>query len=211
MKIPYTCALFDIDGTLLDTTAMIREAMQYTYRTVYKKDIEIDQIPILVGKTLRQCYELFGPVEDMEVIRDTHSGYQDKQMHLVKPFEGVIETLTFLQQGGVKIGAVTNRSSHVNVLLNVTKIHTFFDCVVTIDDVRETKPHPEAVNLALRKLNQTADRALLVGDAHEDIIAGKAAGVDTVGVTYDVLGETIRDFKPDFVIDSFSELLQFFS
>ena len=96
----------------------------------------------------------------------------------------------------------------VNMGLKLTKLDQFFDVVVTLDDVENAKPHPEPVLKALEQLGSSPEEAIMVGDNHHDIEAGKNAGTKTAGVSWSVKGrEYISSYKPDYILEKMSDLL----
>ncbi len=73
--------------------------------------------------------------------------------------------------------------------------------------MKNPKPHKDHPLKALEILEVDRKDAILVGDTDKDILAGKNAGIKTVGVTYGWIGEEIKKSQPDFVIDDIEELL----
>jgi phosphoglycolate phosphatase-like HAD superfamily hydrolase len=63
--------------------------------------------------------------------------------------------------------------------LNPFKLSGFFEVLVTADDVQKSKPDPEGINLAMRRIKVDANDSMYVGDSPADIVAGKRAGVLT--------------------------------
>jgi phosphoglycolate phosphatase len=98
------------------------------------------------------------------------------------------EVLRRLREKGMKIGVITR--SHVDVLFLVFQdIRNYVDTIVTRDEVREVKPHPNHGREVLRLLGIKPDEAILVGDHPTDVLAGKAVGAKTAGV---LSGRTTR-------------------
>ena len=88
------------------------------------------------------------------------------------------------------------------------RLTSFFDVVVTIDDVQNAKPHPEPLLLALEQLHSTPEETLMVGDNHHDIEGGKNAGTKTAGVAWTVKGrDFLAKFNPDYMLETMSDLL----
>jgi phosphoglycolate phosphatase len=119
---------------------------------------------------------------------------------------GVPELLRGLQQRGFKVGIVTRncRAAVERILGQNTLPH---DVLVTRDDVDQVKPHPEHLTTALRRLEVTAERALMVGDHPMDIKAGRVIGTRTVAV---LTGYSPRERflpeEPDLVLNEIGEL-----
>jgi len=128
---------------------------------------------------------------------------------MAKPFPNVKKVLKKLRKEKYKIAGVSNRS-RLSLIesLKHQKMYEYFDVIVTAEDVENPKPHKDHPLKALEILNIDRKSAIIVGDTDKDILAGKAAGIKTVGVTYGWIGKEIKKAKPDFVIDRIEELLE---
>ena len=95
--------------------------------------------------------------------------------------------LSALKEHGYKIGLVTTRGSHsLPRLLGNYGISEYFDVIISRDDVKERKPHPKPIALALEKLNVSPNRAVYIGDKQiDDVIAGNSLGMKTILLTDD--------------------------
>ncbi len=124
-------------------------------------------------------------------------------------FPDVAETLAALHAKGLPLALVTNKPTpFVAPLLEALDIAHYFSFVVGGDDVANKKPHPEPLLLVCKKLNIQPSRLLFVGDSRNDILAAKAAGSVSVGLTYGYnYGEAIALSEPDHVFDQFKDLL----
>lgn len=199
--------LFDIDGTLLDTTELIYQAYEHSLKTHGHRVIKRDTMALSIGKSLEDCYLDFSPNGDILVLSKTHNEFQIKNAHLAELFPDTINTLTKLKSLGFRMIGITNRGRASGVLsIKHTGLDKFLEFVLYRDDVKKLKPDPEPVLLALKKLKIQKDEAIMVGDSFVDIECGQNAGVKTVGVTYGFGGEHIKNLSPDFLIDKLSEL-----
>ena len=127
-------------------------------------------------------------------------------------FPDVADTLAALHAQGLPLALVTNKPTpFVAPLLEALDIAQFFSFVVGGDDVVNKKPHPEPLLLVCKKLNIQPHELLFVGDSRNDILAAKAAGSVSVGLTYGYnYGEAITLSEPDLVFDHFKDLLPAF-
>lgn len=127
-------------------------------------------------------------------------------------FPDVADTLAALHAKGLPLALVTNKPTpFVAPLLEALDIAKFFSFVVGGDDVVNKKPHPEPLLLVCKKLNIQPHELLFVGDSRNDILAAKAAGSVSVGLTYGYnYGEAITLSEPDLVFDHFKDLLPAF-
>lgn len=200
--------LFDIDGTLLDAKQFIFKAFEHSLLTNYQKQISWKDLLPLSGKSLVSCYQQLVPAGDIEILCQTHHNFQLQNLHLAAPFPSSIKTLKKLRQRKFKLGAVTNRSGNTVIkTLQLSGLAKYLDIVITADDVKKQKPHKEPIIKALKLLEVKPHQAILVGDTEVDVLAGKNARVQTVGVTYGVLGKDIKKHNPDFIVNDIEELL----
>lgn len=208
MKRKFEAALFDIDGTILDSDQFIFQAFRHSVMTHAGREISRENFSQVVGKPLEECYFLLEPDYDPKMLAQTHKRFQEDNLHLSVPFANSVSVLRKLSKSGVKIAAVTTRySATLNKTLELAGVHAFFDVIISGDDVTNFKPHPEPVLAALEKLAITTDQAVMIGDTDVDILAGKEAGTKTIGATYGFHGEKIRDSKPDYIVDEIAEVL----
>lgn len=91
--------------------------------------------------------------------------------------------------------------------LKIGGIAPYLELVITDADVTLHKPDPEGILKALTLFNVSPDRAIMIGDTAVDVLAGRNAGVKTVGVTYGFHARKIEEAKPDYVIDNILEVL----
>ena len=87
-----------------------------------------------------------------------------------------------------------------------------FDSILGGDSLDEQKPNPKGLQFLMKKYNYPAEKILMIGDNAIDVETGKHAGVITCGVTYG-LGDpnSLRDSKPNFLIDNLSDLKSLFN
>lgn len=115
----------------------------------------------------------------------------------------------------ITIAATTSYGEIAEACLVSTRLYSYIDCLVTAEDVKRPKPHPDAILRVIRLFCSNAGEVdsacvMCVGDTPADIHAGKNAGVRTVGVTYGVAGDAeIRLAEPDWIIHSFGEMRSF--
>jgi pyrophosphatase PpaX len=200
--------LFDIDGTLLDTKEFILQATEHSLAHYGYVVPDRSVIAPLVGEKFETYYfKLTGQQEVTDLI-NKHREFQVANLHLSTPFEGTPETLQFLHAQGCKLAAVTSRSkiTSLDTLEQAGLLH-FFDTVISSEDTPEVKPSPEPLLLALERLGKTPEQAVMVGDSHFDVEAGKNAGTKTVRATYGFHTDNLNDPKPDHFIDAIGELL----
>lgn len=201
--------LFDLDGTLINTNELIIESFLHTLNKYYPDKYKREDIFPFIGPTLYETFESINPEKMEEMVQIYRKFNHEQHDKLVTEFETVFETIQTLKEKGFKLGIVTTKiRTTVNMGLKLTKLDQFFDVVVTLDDVEHAKPNPEPIFKALEQLDAKPEEAIMVGDNHHDIGAGKNAGTKTAGVAWSIKGrDYIESFQPDYVLDKMSDLL----
>ncbi len=208
----YEAYLFDIDGTLLDTTELIFRCFQNTCRRFGGFEVSREQVVGNIGLTLRDQMEIyFGKLSDerYDELQKAHMKHQRTiYKDYLKMFPGVPETLQRLKEKSCRIAAVTSRRLESLVLyLEETEIKAFFDVLITPESTTQHKPAAEPALKALEELGTEAHQALFVGDSLFDIKCGIAAGTDTAFVLWSHNDSSAMEVKPTMAIHRISELL----
>ncbi|MFH1780188.1 MAG: HAD-IA family hydrolase [Candidatus Micrarchaeota archaeon] len=201
------CFLFDLDGVIFDTYELIQQSFEYT-SSQNKLVLPENYMHSVLGRPLADCLRLFGSKEEElpKLIERYVSFQNDNIARLVRVFPEVRETLDYLKSKGFKIGIVTGRHrASTTQLLSNFELDSYFDAIVTSEEVKNYKPHPDHVTKALELLEAEASKSFMVGDADVDVIAGKTAGVKTIVTAY-TAGTSLNHLGPDYVIDAFNEL-----
>jgi pyrophosphatase PpaX len=202
--------LFDLDGTLVDSGAIILASFKHAARTVLARDIEEEQIAALVGgSNLHDQMRVLSPAHVDELVRVYRE--HNRPLHdELQAFEGVEELMETLSEQGRKLGIVTAKGRQtVDLAFGVLSLEPYFDAVVTADMTDRHKPDPAPVLKALELLASEPANAAFVGDSPYDVAAGKAAGVFTVAVSWGKIHpeERLLEAGADFLVHSPRELL----
>ena len=198
-------ALFDFDGTLVDTTEMIFQSMRHATSSVLgREDFSREELLANVGQPLPRQMELFDAERAellLEAYRAHHEEHHDR---LIAEFPGVDEALSRLRAAGVRIIVVTSkrRRSVEMALEKFPGLDLVVDLFVTMEDTTEHKPHPEPLLKGLELAGYVPrDRAVYVGDSPFDVQAAKAAGLTSVAVSWGAFSEdTLREANPDHLV-----------
>ena len=142
---------------------------------------------------------------------DTYRGFQDTiHDELLRPFPGAAETVAELERRGYRLAIVTSKHRRSAMRgMELCGIVSHFDVIVTPEDVREPKPHPEPVLFALEKLGVAPEEALFVGDSPHDIAAGQAAGTRTAGALWGPFPRAaLEKARPDAFLETQQDVLR---
>lgn len=205
-------ALFDVDGTLVDTTELILQSFEHSLKTHNAPLKSRKEILKIIGPGAREAYRLLVPDYDDDMLFNTHVAYQTENIHLITILPHAKEVITILKDNDIKVAAVTNRSlkSLGKSLNHVGLPEEMFDMIVAVEDIVHPKPSPEGINKVLSEFKIDPKHAIMVGDTAVDIQAGKAAGVMTFGITTGFFNkERLIAQNPDHLIHDLNEVLPF--
>lgn len=209
MKTPITTLLFDLDGTILDTNELIIRSFLHALEGIAPPGFGREQMIPVMGQPLVTQLQKFSGLQQVEHLIPVYREH-NLRMHdeMVKAFPHVEEVLANLKQRGFKLGVVTTKMRLTTDRgLKLTGLEQYMDCVVTLDDVTEAKPHPEPVLKAMAELGAMPEETLMVGDSPADIGAAKAAGATAVGVAWSLKGgPVLQECGADHIIDDMRDL-----
>jgi len=218
----YALVCFDLDGTLVDSAGDIRAALVHALAAVPPSDPPRDEHALGcagLGLPLDEFYALARPAphplagdEGRRRFIDAYRGYY--HAHLLdqtRPFPGVAETLAMvkpLRAGGLRTAvATTKKTITAERVLDGLGLADCFDLILGTEEPMPHKPAPDLLLACARRFDRDPRRGLMVGDTERDVLAGRAAGMRTCGVTYGVLGaEGLMPHAPDFLVEKFADL-----
>lgn len=202
--------LFDLDGTIVDTNELIVQSFLHSLEGETAEPISRELIIPNMGRPLVEQMEFFSGRKEVEALITKYRAFNlDKHDELVEEFPNVRTVMAKLHENGIKIGIVTSKIRQTTLMgLKLCGLDKYVSTIVTVEDVKMAKPHPEGILAALATLGSTPEQALMVGDSHYDIEAAQNAGVIAVGVTWSWKGRTyLEQYNPDHLIDDMFDLL----
>lgn len=211
--------LFDLDGTLVDTAADFVYALNYQRSIHQLEHLESRIIRDTVSDGARALTQLaFGGSEG-------ETGFELKRLELLELyaecagnqatlFGGMEDTLQYFEAQQIPWGIVTNKPRRfTDILLNKMGLSARSAVTLCPDDVSKSKPDPESLFLACKRLSCLPEHTVYVGDHERDIIAGKAASMKTVAARYGYIHNKndISNWQADFEINHPQELISLFN
>jgi len=187
--------LFDLDGTLIDSAPDLGAAVDKMRTARGMASLPLDQYRPMAGAGARGMLGIaFGITPehpDFNTLREElFSNYEQCLTQRTQVFEGVPELLAVLDTMRLPWGVVTNKSARFTVpLTNAMPLFGTARTIISGDTTPHAKPHPQPLLEAARCMNIPPERCVYVGDDERDIVAGLAAGMGTVAVTYGYLGQ----------------------
>ncbi|CQR74527.1 Pyrophosphatase PpaX [Sporomusa ovata DSM 2662] len=201
--------LFDLDGTLIDTSNLIVRSFQHTFIQHYGRALTPQEVYAFFGKPLRDAMEHYGPDKVDELIttyRDFNLTYHDE---LTTGFASVPETMQKLYNNGILLAIVTSKSKSTAIRgLKLFAMDKYFSVVIGHEECQKHKPHPEPVLRALEQIKLAPAECLMVGDSPFDLASARAAGVKTAAVRWtQIAWHQLLAEQPDYVLTTIEDLL----
>ncbi len=209
--------LFDLDGTLVDSVPDIANAAnlmldQLGLARADDQDLRKwvgNGAPRLVKRALTK--EVDGEPEEklyelaLPLFFDLYAEHVYVHSTL---YPGVVEALQHFAEEGFVMGCVTNKPTrHTVSLLENAGLSAFFESIVAGDTLNSNKPDAEPLLYAARQLGVTDSNCIMIGDSVNDILAGQAAGMPVICLTYGYnQGVDLGTRNPDALVDHFSDL-----
>ena len=204
--------LFDLDGTLIDTNELIIASFLHTLDYYYPNKYSREDVTPFIGPPLMESFRKIdsNPKRINEMIVRYRQHNLQNHDKLVREYEGVYDTIHTLQSKGYKLAVVTSKINDVVLKgLKFGRLDQFFETIIALDHVKNAKPDPEPIYMALDRLNSSPSESIMVGDNFHDIVAGKNAGTKTAGVTWTMQGiDFLKSFQPDYMLNNMRDLLQ---
>lgn len=210
--------LFDLDGTLIDTTDLILQSFAHAFdahlpgRLPSRRDL-VASFGRSLPAALEEMAAAAGAADPRALAAEMLATYRDFQhLHhdtLIRAFDGIGETLSALRAEGYRLGVVTSKMQHfARHGMRLFDLERHFDVAVFHDDVTRHKPHPEPLLEAARRAAADPHSAVYIGDSTHDVVAGRAAGMITVAVLWGPFErEALDAVAPDYLVASPADLL----
>jgi pyrophosphatase PpaX len=205
----YDPVLFDLDGTVVDSGAIILASLRHATQTVLGETIPDERLLATVGGSgLASQMRDFDPerVEELVRVYTEHN----RPLHAeLAACDGMLDLLEDLKADGRKLGIVTaKRKTTVQLAFDTIPIEHLFDVVVAGDETERQKPHPEPLLRALAQVSAQATTAAYVGDSPFDIQAAKAGGLTAIAATWGRIHnrERLEQEEPDHIVETTEEL-----
>jgi pyrophosphatase PpaX len=204
----FSVVLFDLDGTVIDSGAIILASMRHAAETVVGGEFSDAELMKAVGGPGLEAQMLALDPDRVDELVRIYRAHNEPLHDTLECCAGMAAVLATLKDEGRRLGIVTaKRRLTVDLAFARLPIEQFFEVVVGGDETERHKPDPAPLLLALERLGAAAEDAAYVGDSPFDMQAARAAGLYAVGVSWgriharDALGDA------DVIVDRAEELL----
>jgi phosphoglycolate phosphatase len=176
--------LFDLDGTLIDSTEAILESFARSFEILGGEVPDTEAIKAQVGHPLTDMYRALGVDEDRidDYVRTYKENY--RQVHTQKTvlLPGAEEAVKRAAEFA-RLGIVTTKTGRYSrELMEHFGLMKYFDVLIGSEDVSRHKPHPEPVLSALERMGCSSEGCWMVGDTCMDLEAARRAGIEGIGL-----------------------------
>ncbi len=177
--------LFDLDGTVIDSTEAILESFHVTFEKQRGSQPDTEAVRRLIGHPLSVMFESLGV--EKEAVDNYVMTYKDhyrtianqKTVLLPRAREAIEAAAAFASLGVV----TTKTGKYSKDILDNLGVGCYFTSVIGFEDVTNPKPHPEPIEKALQQMGAAKEGTWMIGDTHLDILSAKAAEVNHVAVS----------------------------
>ena len=186
----FKVALFDLDGTVLDTLDDIADAINAVLSANGLPARTRDEIRLFVGNGIRKLIERAVPADtDVDTVArlltDFKAYYGAHCADKTAPYAGILEMLAALRARGVRTAVVSNKADFAVKALAKQYFNDLFDMALGEDVAkRPAKPAPDMVYHVLETLGATPAEAVYIGDSDVDVLTARNAGLPCIAVTW---------------------------
>jgi len=178
--------LFDLDGTLIDSTEAILEGFRITFEKFNKIYPGDENVKKLIGLPLEVMFFKLGVTGNLEEYVDTYKKHYRKiSTKKTKLLPFTLEAIKKAKEFA-KLGIVTTKTARYSKeLLEHFGIMDYFEVLIGREDVINPKPHPEPVLKAIHLMNANKKNSWMIGDTCLDMVSAKEADINYIGVKWE--------------------------
>ncbi|AKH65307.1 MULTISPECIES: HAD family hydrolase [Photorhabdus] len=208
--------IFDLDGTLFDTSRAIVETFNAVFKVLKIPLAGDENIRATIGLPLEKAFAtLLNIFVEEPLISKAVEQYQLQYRRCILPkakellFPGVEDGLIALNKKDVKLSVATSKfTASATALLQAAGIDAVFDRVIGADQVSKPKPDPESGRKILEYYSAMPEMAVMVGDTTHDIYMANAVGMRSIAVTYGIHSVCmLEEAKPTWIANCFYNVL----
>lgn len=210
----YKLAIFDMDGTILNTLDDLADSMNHCLRVYGLAERSLQEIRMFLGNGIHWLVECSVPdgtdAETLEKVYQTFLVYyKDHCAMKTRPYEGIPEVLQSLRRAGVLTAVVSNKADYAVKILCEDYFKGMLDFSVGELEGRRRKPYPDSVNAVLERFGMAKEDAVYIGDSEVDFQTAQNAGLDVIMVGWGFRDEDfLKEQGAESVIHEPAEILK---
>lgn len=189
MNKEYKAVIFDVDGTLLDTTEGVVAAVQYTIAKHSLRELPQDELLSFIGPPVQLSFERHYGIHDTELLQELtttfRNRYKDYELLKAKPYVGIYELCDQLVSRGIQIAVATyKREDYALEILRHFGFDRYSNILYGSDHENKLKKE-DIIQKCIRDMKiENTSTVVMVGDTDHDAVGAENIGTDFVGVTY---------------------------
>ena len=179
---------FDLDGVLVDSYEAWFSIVNSTLGYYGLETLSKKQFASGFGNAIEKDIKIIYNGQTISEVKKMYCFFFGKNWGKVRLFKDTLPVLKKLRMQKLRLALISNSSREIiDITLTKLKMKKYFEFTVSMDDVKRSKPAPDSLLLALERMRLKNTEAVFVGDTENDILAGKRAGITTVG--YNIRGD----------------------
>lgn len=208
----YEFVLFDLDGTLMDTSAGIIHSYQTTLEKFEYDYSHLSDFLSLIGgsipENLSECFHV--KQQDIRsMVNYYREVYQKEGIYQGEVYDGTVDLLSILQQEGCTLGIATlKREDFAISMMRKFQLYPYFDCICGMDQY-DTKSKTDIIKECQKKFRIHNEKTIMIGDTSGDEQAAQECDIDFMAVTYGFGFKKEKISKNNFSADSTREILEY--
>lgn len=212
----YKCVIFDLDGTLMDTSIGVLKSIKYTIEKMNFKELSEDELRLFIGPPIQNSFRNKYKLDDdttNKAASTFRNAYKEKFLYDAEIYSGIVELLSYLREKNILTMVATyKREDYTLMLLEHFGLDKYFDFIKG-SDMEGKLTKADIVNLCIEKSGQDKENVVLIGDTNHDSIGAEKARIDFIAVTYGFGFKSINDleaYNNIFCAKSSYELIDYF-
>ncbi len=208
VSIPFKGVIFDMDGTLLESTQADYRAWEKVFND-YQQELPYEKyVPLLGVKSADVIKYQLGFIDEQDVKRILKEKFDYFVEYIIEnPIKPVLAAEAFLKSLShypVKVAlATSSRKEKMQMVLKQLNFLQYFEVIVTGDEVANSKPSPDIFLLAAKRLGLEPQDCMVVEDGPVGVAAAKSAGMKCLAITETHAAEKLS--QADVIIDTYHE------
>lgn len=185
----YKLAIFDLDGTLLDTSRTIQSVLNASLKEFSLPPVSLEQTMRYVGDGAKKLVERAVGERDSGLTEKVYADYSERfancSNELTSLYDGAAETLTKLRESGVLLAIITNKPKRAGMVVFNEFLANFGFCEVLCQAENvPLKPNPTSTCQIIQKYGLKKEECVFVGDGETDVQTAANAGIDCISVLW---------------------------
>ena len=208
-------AIFDLDGTLLNTSIDLMNAVIHALKSLGFIEVAVDEVIKKTGRGIKKLIEDIIDTSDIEIVQKALSLFKDYYFNnctiYTYEYDGIKDVLLSLKEKGTKLAVVSNKSQELTSKIISFYFDDIFDFILGEREGIKRKPERDMIDLTLKELNVKGEEVYYIGDSLIDLKTAENSNLDFLNVSYGFVEKEILKLNGSkIVLDEPKEILDYF-